>query len=79
MLIKKHLSWIQLFFLIGGLVFIYGQQMQSLKDVERRTAQCEENIRSINVSSQELMNTIYEIRADIREIKTDIKYLRAGR
>lgn len=77
--LTKHLPWIQLIFVIGGMIFLYGQQMQTVKDVERRTAQCEENIRNINYESKEISNILSEIKADIREIKTDIKYIKVGK
>ena len=74
--LNRHLPWIQLALMIVGLAVIYGQQIQSVRDVERRTTQCEVNIHEQNISSKEVQNMINDIKGDIREIKTDMKYLR---
>ena len=74
--LNRHLPWIQLALMLAGLAAIYGQQIQSVRDVERRTTQCEVNIHEQNISSKEVQNMINDIKGDIREIKTDMKYLR---
>lgn len=73
--LNRHLGWIQLLLTIGGLIFIYGQQVQSMKDIERRTTQCEVDNREQNVSTKEIMNAVYDIKGDIKEIKAELKYI----
>lgn len=78
--LNRHLGWIQLLFMIGGLVFIYGQQVQTGRDIERRTTQCEVNIREQNVANRDLVNAIGELKVEIKGLQTEIKYLsRRGR
>ena len=72
-------SWIQVVILLGGLILIYGQQVQSVKDIERRTTQCEENLRDQNIALVDLLNAINDLKIDIRELKTEIRYLRGGK
>jgi hypothetical protein len=75
----KVTSWIQMIILLGGLILIYGQQVQSVKDIERRTTKCEENLRDQNIARVELLNAISDLKIDIRELKTEIRYLRGGK
>lgn len=76
---SKHISWIQLILTFGALVLIYGQQIQSVKDIERRTNVCEENIRNQNISNMQLINAINTLKIDIKELQTEIRYLRQGK
>jgi hypothetical protein len=73
--LNKYRDWIQLVLLIGGMILIYGQQVQTVKDVERRTTQCEVDIKQQNISSSELIKAIYELRGEIKSLKTEIRYL----
>jgi 5-bromo-4-chloroindolyl phosphate hydrolysis protein len=72
--LNKHLGWIQLIIMLAGLVFIYGQQTQAEKDMERRTTQCEIGIREQNVSNRELLNAIGALQIDIAKLQTELKY-----
>lgn len=76
---SKHIPWIQLILTFGALVLIYGQQIQSVKDIERRTSGCEENIRNQNISNMQLINAINTLKIDIKELQTEIRYLRQGK
>jgi hypothetical protein len=73
--LNKYRDWIQLVLLIGGMILIYGQQVQTVKDVERRTTQCEVDLRQQNISSGELIKAIYDLRIEIKGLQTEIKYL----
>ena len=74
--LTKNLPWIQFILMIAGLILLYGQQIQSVKDIERRTTQCEDNVSAQNKSSADLIKSISDLRVDIRELKTEMKYMR---
>jgi septal ring factor EnvC (AmiA/AmiB activator) len=78
-MLNKHIPWIQLILMIGALVLIYGQQVQSVKDIERRVAQCETDRKQSDMSYAGLLTAINDLKVDIRELKTELRYIRKGR
>lgn len=77
--INKYKDWIQIVLLLGGIIFIYGKQVESVNDIERRTTQCEEGLKAQNISNSELVKAIYELRGEIKSLNTAISYIKRAK
>ena len=70
--LKRHLPWIQFLIVIGGLTLIYGRQIQSVEDMERRLTRCEND-------TNEITTSIGTIQGDIRVILNEIHNMRGSK
>lgn len=74
--LNKHLPWIQLVILIGGMLIVYGQQVESNKSTREKAERCSADLERHIIDQRELVKEMQKTREEMAALRAQLEMMR---